>query len=300
MAPPTHGWPSAVSTEPCAYSCSPKWCRWCVVCVTRHRQVSPRALYRSHCVFSSSSSFRAFAAAAASSAARPTGRGDIRNPFAAVADLARAMVSSASASGASSIAAVSVTRFTAARATPGSAFSTFDTAAEQPPHRMPSTRKSIVSGDSVPDAAGGDAARSPMAGASSVAEAARALVEAKRLDGERKCVSPAERCHRGVDAAGTATRVASGRMVNRVGRTATGHGRWTARAAVKPARIDLITGTRARHTPTIASPVAHRAMCAACRRSALVLSWIAGDIRKRVWLNWHELVRLVRSGDPIV
>ena len=24
MAPPTHGWPSAVSTEPCAYSCSPK------------------------------------------------------------------------------------------------------------------------------------------------------------------------------------------------------------------------------------------------------------------------------------
>jgi hypothetical protein len=165
---------------------------------------------------------------------------------------------------------------------------------------MPSTRKSIVSGVSVPDAAGGDAARSPMAGASSVAEAARALVEAKRLDDERKCVSHAERRHRGVDAAGTATGVASGRMANRVGRTATGHGRWTARAAVKPARIDLITGTRARHTPTIASPVAHRAMCAACRRSALVLSWIAGDIRKRVWLNWHELVRLVRSGDPIV
>ena len=141
---------------------------------------------------------------------------------------------------------------------------------------------------------GGDAARSPMAGASSVAEAARALVEAKRLDGERKCVSPAERCHRGVDAAGTATRVASGRMVNRVGRTATGHGRWTARAAVKPARIDLITGTRARHTPTIASPVAHRAMCAACRRSALVLSWIAGDIRKRVWFNWWTC----QIGDP--
>jgi hypothetical protein len=47
-----------------------------------------------------------------------------------------------------------------------------------------------------------------MAGASSVAEAARALVETKRRDGERKCVSPAERCHRGVDAAGTAIPIA--------------------------------------------------------------------------------------------
>ena len=126
----------------------------------------------------------------------------------------------------------------------------------------------------MPDAAGGDAARSPMAGASSVAEAARALVEAKRLDDERKFVSHAERRHRGVDAAGTATGVASGRMANRVGRTATGHGRWTARArparaAFAPARIERIAGARAQHTPAIASPVAHRAMRAACRRSAV-------------------------------
>ena len=69
---------------------------------------------------------------------------------------------------------------------------------------------------------GGDAARSPMAGASSVAEAARALVEAKRLDGERKCVSPAERCHRGRRRGdGDASRERSDG--NRVGRTATGH-----------------------------------------------------------------------------
>ena len=151
MAPPTHGWPSAVSTEPCAYSCSPKWCRWCVVCVTRHRQVSPRALYRSHCVFSSSSSFRAFAAAAASSAARPTGRADNRNPFASVADWARAMVSTHPPR-ARAPSRRSRYGFTAARARRGGVRTRHRGRAAPP---MPSTRKSIVSGDSVPDAAGG-------------------------------------------------------------------------------------------------------------------------------------------------
>mmetsp|Transcript_7689 Transcript_7689/g.34829 ORF Transcript_7689/g.34829 Transcript_7689/m.34829 type:complete len:203 (+) Transcript_7689:3362-3970(+) len=143
MAPPTQGCPSAVSSSPCAYSCRPKWCRWWVVWVTRQRPVSPHALYRSHFVRSISSARRASALIAASSAARPTGRGDIVNPLSPTALVNSATVDS-DAPSTSSTAAVSVTRFTAARDTPGVALSTFCTAAEHPPHLMPSTVKRIV------------------------------------------------------------------------------------------------------------------------------------------------------------
>jgi|TARA_B110000977_G_scaffold38281_2_gene51491 hypothetical protein len=115
--------------------------------------------------------------------------------------------------------------------------------------------KSIVSGDWLDDGAEG----SPTARASSVAaeEAARVCLEAYRLKTTRPCVSQVERRHQGVDAAGAATRVASGWMANRVGRTTTtGLGRWTVRASPErataaPACIDRIAGTRAQHKPTI-------------------------------------------------
>jgi hypothetical protein len=88
-------------------------------------------------------------------------------------------------------------------------------------------------------------------------EAARARVEAWRSNTTRPCVSQVERRHRGVDAAGAATRVASGWMANRVARPATAEiGRWTVRARREratdaPACIDRIAGMRAQHKPAI-------------------------------------------------
>ena len=169
------------------------------------------------------------------------------NPLAAVADLARAMVSSARPPRARAPSRRSPLQVHggARNAGVGVQHLRHRGRAAPAPHALDEEEQRL-GGFGVGRSGRGVAARSPMAGASSVAEAARARVEAKRLDGERKCVSPAERCQLRGDAAGTATRVASGRMVYRVSGTNSDGARGGSEARATRAHRRVSTSSRAR------------------------------------------------------
>jgi hypothetical protein len=119
-------------------------------------------LYKSHFVRSISSSRRAIASLAAASAARPSSRRVILNPFFPISATALSIEASKLPTIIDVVlnrtAAVSVTKFTAAASTSSRASSAFRTAALHPPHRIPSIANSTVELDDSSDDALDDVA----------------------------------------------------------------------------------------------------------------------------------------------